>query len=316
MRSAIVVTGSLNMDFVVTVPHLPAPGETVLGGDFHMVPGGKGANQAAAAARIGGDRLRVHMIGRVGYDLFADHLKASLSAAGVDVSTVHGTEGVATGVAQIWVDRTGQNAIVVAPGANHRLRPQEMHAFRPLFQQAACALFQLEIPLDTVAAGLALAREQGTTTILDPAPAQPLPRETLELVDLLTPNESEACILLGLPPQRLDRQAAEDAGRRLLQLGPRQILLKLGDAGCLLVSSEQVIYSPAFPVEARDATAAGDTFNGALAVALAEGKPLEEALRFANAAAALSVTRLGAQMSIPSREEVDRFLESRTAGRG
>ena len=308
MRPAIVVVGSLNMDFVVTVSHLPAPGETVLGRDFQMIPGGKGANQACAAGRLGSPGVAVRMAGRGGYDLFADHLKASLSAAGVDVTHVHATKAQPTGVALIWVDRAGQNSIVVASGANHEFHPAEVAALRPLFRGARFVLLQLETPLATVASALASAREEGARTILDPAPAQPLPPELLAAVDILTPNESEACHLLSRPVSRVAPAEAPELARALRWLGPRSIVLKLGEQGCYCLDGEVEIRAPGFPVEARDTTAAGDTFNAALAVALAEQKPMEEALRFANAAAAISVTRLGAQASVPTRREVDDFL--------
>jgi ribokinase len=310
-RPVIVVVGSLNMDFVVTVKHLPAPGETVLGRDFQMIPGGKGANQACAAGKLGAGSITAKMVGRVGHDVFADHLKASLAAAGVDVSAVHAAKSQPTGVALIWVDASGQNSIVVASGANLALTATDTQAMRQVFKGAKTVLFQLETPLDTVAAALRAAREEGARTILDPAPAQPLPAEVLSQVDVLTPNESEACLLLGRAAARVTVEQAPALARDLLAKGPSQIILKLGDLGCFFHDGERELHSPCFPVEARDATAAGDTFNGALAVALAEGRPTEQALAFANAAAAISVTRLGAQASIPTRGEVDEFLASR-----
>jgi ribokinase len=307
MTPALVVTGSLNMDFVVSVERLPVPGETVLGRDFQMIPGGKGANQACAAGKLGAGSVAVRMIGRVGYDVFADHLKASLAAAGVDVSTVHATRSQPTGVALIWVDRQGQNSIVVASGANHALAANDVEAMRPVFRGASLALFQLETPLDTVAAALALARVEGARTMLDPAPAQQLSAALLAAVDILTPNESEALMLLGRPPARVTRDEAPELAAALLRLGPRAVVLKLGDQGSFYASDAGAGHTPAFPVEVRDTTAAGDTFNAALAVALAEGQAMEHALRFANAAAAISVTRLGAQASAPTRAEVDAF---------
>jgi ribokinase len=308
MIPAIVVAGSLNMDFVVSVERLPAPGETVLGRDFQTIPGGKGANQACAAGKLGTGTVAVRMIGRVGYDVFADHLKASLAAAGVDVSAVHATRSQPTGVALIWVDRQGQNSIVVASGANHALAAADVEAMRKVFRGASVALFQLETPLDTVAAALGLAREEGARTILDPAPAQPLPGGLLARVDILTPNESEASMLLGRPSARVSREEAPELAEALRRLGPRSVVLKLGDQGSYYCGEGGGFHTPAFPVEVRDTTAAGDTFNAALAVALAEGQPAEGAVRFANAAAAISVTRLGAQASAPTRAEVDRFL--------
>lgn len=311
MKPSLVVVGSLNMDFVVQVEHLPAPGETVLGRDFQMISGGKGANQACAAGKLGGPAVSVRMAGRVGYDLFADHLKASLSAAGVDVTAVHATKSQPTGVALIWVDRSGQNSIVVASGANHALLPNDVGAMRQSFRGARFVLFQLETPLDTVELALVAAREEGARTILDPAPARPLSREFLAAVDILTPNESEACHLLGRPVTRVSQADAPALAHDLQALGPRTVILKLGEQGCFCLDGERGTQAHSFPVEARDTTAAGDTFNAGLAVSLAEGKPMEEALRFANGAAAISVTRLGAQASVPSRREVEEFLLSR-----
>jgi ribokinase len=308
--TAIVVVGSLNMDFVVTVDHLPAPGQTVLGRDFQMIPGGKGANQACAAARIGGSSITVRMVGRVGYDVFADHLKASLSAAGVDVSAVHATRAQATGVALISVDTTGQNSIVVASGANHALVASETEAMRSVFRGARFVLFQLESPLDTVASALKLARAEGARTMLDPAPAAPLAAELLANVDILTPNETEASLLLGRPLARVSTSDAAALARSLRERGPKAVVLKLGDQGCFYCDAETELFSAAFPVTARDTTAAGDTFNAALAVALAEDRGIAEALRFANASAAISVTRMGAQASVPARAEVDALLAS------
>jgi len=309
--TAIVVVGSLNMDFVVQVERLPAAGETVLGGEFRMIPGGKGANQACAAAKLATASMPVRMVGRVGYDTFGDHLKAGLSASGVDVSAVHAARSYPTGVALIWVDAAGQNSIVVASGANHALIASEAEAMRSLLRGASLALFQLESPLDTVAAALRIARQEGVRTILDPAPAVPLTSEILSHVDILTPNESEASLLLGLPPQRVSIGNAPALAAALKQRGPAAVVLKLGDQGCFYSDSGAEIRSPAFSVAARDTTAAGDVFNAALAVALAEDRPIEEALRFANAAAAISVTRVGAQSSVPIRAEVDHFLKTR-----
>jgi ribokinase len=247
------------------------------------------------------------MVGRVGYDTFGDHLKASLSAAGVDVGSVHATRSHATGVALIPVDSAGQNSIVVAPGANHTLVASETEV---VLRGARLALFQLESPLDTVMAALRIARQEGARTILDPAPAQPLPAELLSNVDILTPNESEASFLLHLPLRRIAPGDAPELARSLRERGPAAVVLKLGDQGCFYSDAQVEIQSPAFPVTARDTTAAGDVFNAGLAVALAEDRPIAEALRFANAAAAISVTRLGAQASIPTRAEVDQLLQN------
>jgi ribokinase len=308
MRPAVVIVGSLNMDFVVRVGHLPVPGETVLGSGFQTIPGGKGANQACAAGRLARN-LTVRMVGRVGYDLFADQLKASLAAAGVDVSHVHASRSHPTGVALICVDQASQNSIVVASGANSALLGADVPGFRPAFRDAAIALFQFETPIDTVTAALRLARSSGALTVLDPAPARPLPVDLSALVDILTPNESEACILLGRAAARITPDEAPAVALALRATGIPAVILKLADEGCFYAAEGKALHVPGFRVTAVDTTAAGDTFNGALAVSLAENEPIDRALRFANAAAALSVTRAGAQASMPSREEVDRFLE-------
>jgi len=293
MKPIVVVVGSLNMDFAVRTKRLPVAGETVLGYDFRMSPGGKGANQAVAAARLGAASVAVRMIGRVGQDLFADHLKASLAGAGVDVSAVHVSRSHPTGVAMIAVDEAGQNSIAVAAGANADLAAADVEAMRRVFKGASIAMFQLETPLATVAAALKLAREEGLTTILDPAPAQELPGELIESVDIITPNEVES--------EQFD----------LGEPGAHTVVVKLGDQGCMAYRAGETFHVPAFAVNAVDTTAAGDVFNAGLAIALAEGSPFPHALRFANAAAAISVTRRGAQTSAPSRAEVDAFLLER-----
>jgi len=296
------------MDFVVRVPRLPAPGETTLGTGFERIPGGKGANQACAAGRLSGAPC-VRMLGRVGYDPFADELKASLAEADVDVSLVRSTRSSPTGVALIWVEEgTGRNSIVVAPGANHALTADDIDAASAIFEDARCALFQLETPLPAVERALFTARRRGALTILDPAPAQSLPPQLLAEVDLLTPNESEACQLLGQQPGQVTHAEAPALASALRKLGPRAVVLKLGAQGSFFSSEAHEIFSPGFTVEAVDTTAAGDVFNGALAVALAEGQAMERALAFANAAAAISVTRRGAQPAVPERAEVDALL--------
>ena len=269
-----------------------------------MIPGGKGANQACAAGKLGAGSVVVRMIGRVGYDVFADHLKASLSAAGVDVSAVHAAQVAAHrrradlgGPARPEFDRGGFRR-------ECRVGRRRRGGHAAGVPGRNLALFQLETPLDTVAAALKLAREEGLQTILDPAPAQPLPRELLALVDILTPNESEALMLLGRPPARVSPEDAPELRRRWPGLDRQTVILKLGDQGCFCGGR----HHPSFPVQVRDTTAAGDTFNAALAIALAEDKPLPDAIRFANAAAGISVTRLGAQASAPTRMEVEALL--------
>ena len=291
----IVVTGSLNMDLVVQVAVLPAVGATVMGSNYTAVPGGKGANQACAAARLANPETSVHMVGCIGQDAFAQELRKSLVANNVDIEGVAVVPGF-SGVAFIWVDRKGQNCIVVTPGANARFRAGDA------YPQCDVALFQLEVPLAEVERSLRYARAAKALTILDPAPAQPLTRETLENVDIFTPNETEAEAFTG--PARSPIETAQ----RLLDLGPRSVVLKLGPAGSLYYDGKDTILTPGLPVTAIDTTAAGDCFNGAFAVALAERQPLPDALKFANVAAAISVTRPGAQTSLPTREDVDRLL--------
>lgn len=310
VSAPITVAGSLNMDFVVKVARLPRPGETVLGGDFVTLPGGKGANQACAAGRAGG---RVRMLGRVGDDVFGKELVLSLGRAGVDTAGVRVTAGTASGVALIFVESGGQNQIVVASGANARFVPQDVAGD---FDAGGLLLLQLETPLATVERAAALAADCGATVVLDPAPAQPLPDALLARVSVLTPNESEALALLGRGGSSLALADAPEAARALRRRGARAVILKLGASGAWLEDEDGGRHFPPFAVEAVDATAAGDTFNGALAVALSEGRPLPHAVSFANAAAALSVTRLGAQSSMPERREIDALVATRSPERG
>jgi ribokinase len=310
--STIVVIGSLNMDFVIAVDRLPLPGETILGRNFRVIPGGKGANQAYAAAKLAGSRpgggMLVRMLGRVGADSFGAALKANLAGVGVDVSAVLETDSEATGVACIHVDAAGQNSITVAPGANAALSPGDIDSERRALAGARCVLLQLEVPMEAVAEGLREARRVGATCILDPAPARVLPNQILELVDIATPNENEACVLAGVPPGRVTLADAAALGNKVRELGVRAVVMKLGDQGCVYCGPDRTFATPPFPVRAVDSTAAGDTFNAALAVSLAEGSAMEDALRFANAAAAISVTRVGAQTSAPARAEVEAML--------
>lgn len=308
MSPSIVVIGSLNMDFVVAVDRLPLPGETILGRDFRTIPGGKGANQAYAAAKLARNGTAVRMLGLVGMDSFGNVLKASLTDVGVDVRGVADAVAEATGVALIHVDGAGQNSITVAPGANGVLSRRDIESASWAFEDARCVLTQLEIPLEAVAEGLRQGRGAGATCILDPAPARALPKEILQLVDIATPNENEACILAGVPPGRVNAAEAVTLGQRIRELGARSVILKLGDQGCVYCGPDAGFAVPSFPVRAVDSTAAGDTFNAALAVALTEGAGMENALRFANAAAAISVTRAGAQTSAPERAEVEALL--------
>lgn len=308
MATSIVVIGSLNMDFVIAVDRLPLPGETILGRDFRMIPGGKGANQAYAAAKLAGGGTVVRMIGRVGADSFGTALKNNLAGVGADVAAVLETDSEATGVACIHVDKAGQNSITVAPGANGALSVSDIHSRHWVLDGARCVLLQLEVPIDSVAEGLQEARRVGATCILDPAPAQALPKDILQLIGIATPNENEACALAGVPQERVTPADAVALGHRIREFGAHSVIVKLGDRGCVYCGPDRTFTVPAFQVRVLDSTAAGDTFNGALAVSLAEGAAIEDALRFANAAAAISVTRSGAQTSAPARAEVETLL--------
>jgi len=301
MRSEIVVVGSLNADLVTRLERFPAPGETVTALDFAVHPGGKGANQAYAAARLGG---RVAMLGCIGRDAYGERLAQSLRSAGVDVSPVHRDAEAPTGLALITLDASGENQIVVVAGANARLTPELVQAHEARIAAAAVVLLQLEVPLGVVLAAARIARDGGATVILDPAPAQPLPASLLKCVDFLTPNQSELQALTG----RAVGGQAEHAARSLANGSRLRVIVKMGDAGAVLVEADGQAFWPALRVEAVDATGAGDAFNAALAVALAEGRPLPEAGRLAVAAGALCVTRAGAQPSMPTRQEVETAL--------
>jgi ribokinase len=308
MANSIVVIGSLNMDFVLAVERLPLPGETILGNGFRTIPGGKGANQAYAAAKLARSGTLVKMIGRIGADSFGKALKENLAAVGVDVRGVLETDSEASGVACIHVDDAGQNSITVAPGANGSLSARDIDSQRRALDGARCVLLQLEVPIQAVAEGLREARLMGAIGILDPAPARALGKDILELVDIATPNENEVCVLAGVPAQRVSPTDAATLGNKIRDLGVRSVVVKLGDRGCVYCGPDRTFVAPPFPVRAADSTAAGDTFNAALAVALVEGMGMQDALRFANAAAAISVTRPGAQTSAPLRAEVESRL--------
>ena len=306
ISSQIAVVGSVNMDLAARCPHIPVPGETVLGGDLIESPGGKGANQAVAAGKLLG---RVAMIGCLGSDAYGQTLRAALVEAGVATQGLI-ERGPRSGVAIIEVADHGENSIVVVQGANALLEPVDVADVLERMPQAQMVLLQLEIPLATVVAAAQRARAQGLRVILDPAPAQPLPPDLLRQVDILVPNQTEAAVLAGMPVVTV--ATAPEAASRLLAMGPSTILLKLGADGVLVANSAGMRVIPGFRVATIDTTAAGDCFAGALAVALIEGQPLEEAVVFANAAAALSTTRAGAQASMPTRVEVEDLLHAHT----
>ena len=302
MSAQVVVVGSLNMDLVVRARHLPVPGETLSGSGFSTAAGGKGANQAVAAARLG---ARTAMIGCVGGDAFGEQLRAGLEADGVDCRGLRTVPGVSSGVALIVVDDDGRNGIVVVPGANGQLAPADVEARSGAFAAAAVVALQLEVPLGTVEHAARRARQLGKTVVLNPAPAPPgpLPAALYACADFLVPNEIEAAALAGSPVTSPESAAA--AGRRLREAGAATVLVTLGAQGVVAVGPRGSEHFPAPRVEAVvDTTAAGDTFIGGLCAALVAGRALPEAVGFAQAAAALSVTRRGAQPSIPFAREV------------
>jgi ribokinase len=303
MANRIVVVGSSNTDMIVQLPRLPKPGETISGGAFSTAAGGKGANQAVAAARAGAE---VAFVARAGEDSFGEQAISGFVGDGIDVRHVTRDAGAPSGVALIFVDEAGENSIAVAPGANARLTPEDVEAAAQLIAGADALVMQLETPLETVERAAALARQHDVRVILNPAPAQPLSDEMLGNVSILTPNESEAELLTGIQVE--DAAGAEAAARALVARGVDTVILTLGSRGAFLFQSESGELVPGFEVDAVDTTAAGDVFNGSLAVGLAEGLPLDQAVRFANAAAALSVTKLGAQPSAPTRADIDTFL--------
>lgn len=298
----VLVVGSSNTDMVIRVPHIPGPGETILGGEFSMAAGGKGANQAVAAARAGG---RVTFVARVGGDVFGERALANFEADGIDTRFIVRAPDAPSGIALINVDGRGENSISVASGANALLSAADIANAEEAFAVADIVLLQLESPLETVGAAVRKAGERGTPVILNPAPALALDDSILELVAVLTPNEHEAEWLTGVPVK--DENGARAAAGRLRARGVDTVIVTLGERGAYASSAEFEGYVHAFRVQPVDTTAAGDVFNGALAVALAERMNLSEALRFAQAAAAISVTRPGAQPSAPTRAEIAAF---------
>jgi len=299
----ILVIGSVNMDLVVRVDHVPAPGENVRGERLEMIPGGKGANQAVACARLGAETT---MLARVGDDPFGRRLVEELAGAGVRTDAVSAVGGCASGAALILVEAGGENAIVITPGANGRLGPDDVDAARDLLADADAVVLQLEIPAETVARAIRLAREVGTLTVVDAGPPRLPIDEAVLGADVLTPNEAEAAALLGIEP---GTRPPEDLARALLERGPRAVVVKAGSRGAVVAEEGRLQSVPAFSIEPVDTTAAGDAFTAALAVAVVEGTDLVEAARRANAAGALAAMRLGAQPSMPTAEAVAAFLE-------
>ena len=296
----IVVIGSSNTDMVVRCQRMPRPGETVLGGEFMMNPGGKGANQVVAVARLGGDAA---FIGKVGDDLFGRQTREQLSGEGIDVAHLGTAAHCASGVALINVDAEGENSISVASGANAQLSPADIDAAEELIADAAIVLMQLEVPVATVTHAAKIAKKHGVMVVLNPAPAPatPLPDELLENVDIMIPNRTELELISGMPCTASVTAAVERMGA----LGVPTLVITLGSAGAMICRGGESTMVPSFKVMAVDTTAAGDTFCGGLCVALSEGKNIDEAVLFGNLAASLTVTRAGAQQAIPTRAEVD-----------
>ncbi|MBN1554912.1 MAG: ribokinase [Phycisphaerae bacterium] len=301
----VLVVGSINMDLVVRVDHMPAPGETTLGGNFRTNPGGKGANQAVAAARLG---AKVRMIGSVGQDDFGRALKQNLVGEGVDVEYVRESEESASGTAMILVDRKGENSIIVASGANFDVTPDDVFSREDLFTETDVVLLQLELPLPTVRAAIEVGRRHHVRTILDPAPVQKHFSNELCEVDILTPNVIEAEVLTGhkAAEERVDKLVAS----QLIARGAKNAVLKLGSRGSMVVSADQHFYRLApYKVAVRDTTAAGDAFTAALGVSVARGASLRQAAQFANAAGALACTKFGAQAAMPTAYEVKMLMD-------
>ncbi|HVZ55961.1 MAG TPA: ribokinase [Chitinophagaceae bacterium] len=299
----ILVIGSVNTDLVVKTERLPQPGETVLGGNFFVTGGGKGANQAVAAARLGG---HVSLVARIGQDSFGMQSVRAFREEGIDTSAVLVDESFPSGVALITVNQAGENCIVVAPGANAYLTPLDLKGIDPLLEQADILLLQLEIPLETVVYAASRGKQLGKLVILNPAPASALPADLLESLDILTPNQQEAERLTGVPVT--DEPSARLAADRLHAEGVATVVVTMGKNGCYVSRNGQgsVVASP--QVTAVDTTAAGDVFNGALAVGLSEGMDIQAAASLACRAAALSVTQFGAQTSAPFRHTLDQLF--------
>jgi ribokinase len=303
----IIVVGSLNMDLVIKTERMPRPGETIPGHSFQTIPGGKGANQAVAAARLG---AQVAMVGRVGDDDFGPALTENLVGHGVEASHV-GIDGeAATGIALIIVDQNGENSIVVAGGANLRVSPRDLDGLDGLLPQAKLLLLQFEVPLETSRRAMEIAARHNLKVILNPAPARAVSPQLLAQADYVVPNETEASLLTGI--EVTDLASAEKAARKLLSCGVPVVIVTLGEKGALVVTGDQAFHVPARQIDAVDTTAAGDAFIGGLAVALTQDLPLKEAVRYATYTGTLAATRFGAQTSLPSAREVQSFCERST----
>jgi ribokinase len=295
----ITVVGSSNMDMVVKTDHIPVPGETVLSGAFFMNPGGKGANQAVAVARLGG---QVSFVSKLGNDVFGKQFAQLFNDEGIDTSLLLSDEDLPSGVALITVDKTGENSIVVASGANASLNTGDIEGALEVIASSGIVLLQLEIPMPVVHYVVAFAAEKGVKVILNPAPANTLSAELLAKIDILTPNKTEASMIAGIPVTNMEN--AKKAAKLICSKGVKTVVVTMGPLGAVICEGGKCVQVEARKVETVDTTAAGDVFNGAIAVALSEGKGMADAVKFACDAAAISVTRLGAQSSIPYRNEL------------
>ena len=304
-RPRILIVGSVNMDLVTRVDHTPAPGENVRGEDLQTIPGGKGANQAVAAARLGADTA---FLGRIGDDLFGKRLRQGLAEAGVCTDALRTVAGCPSGIAFIFVDSAGQNSIVVTAGANGRLTPQDIDEARSLVAEADAVILQLEVPPETVARAIRLAREVGTPAIVDAGPPRRPVDEAVFECDVLSPNEAEAASLLGIPP---GSRTVEAMAKELLARGPKAVVIKAGARGAVVADGARVETVPAFKIKPVDTTAAGDAFTAALAIEYVKGADLVAAARTANAAGALACLKLGAQPSMPTADELAAFMSRR-----
>jgi ribokinase len=308
MTPKIVVVGSANTDFVLGVPELPSTGATVLGDQFRVVRGGKGANQAVAAARLGAD---VTFVARLGTDSFGDEALAAYRREGIRTDFIIQDPDIHSGIALIMVNPNGENIIGVGPGANSHLTTENIQLAGDVIQEADCVLLQLEIPLSAVLAAAEIAHRNKVRVILNPAPARPLPQELLDAVDYLTPNETETAILAGEDPSSI---GLDSLPRLASRLGVPNLVVTLGSRGAAVLQNGRTTRIPSFPVTPVDTTASGDAFNGALAVALARGQSISEAVKYANAAGAITATRPGAQPSLPTSQELAQFMVSSAPG--
>jgi ribokinase len=302
----ICVVGSSNIDLISKVPRLPKLGETLVGRSFHLGYGGKGANQAVMAAMLG---AQVTMVTKLGRDVFGEGTLKNYREQGIDTTYVTFDDTRFSGVAPIFVDDNAQNFIVIVPGANDGLAPADAQRARDAICAADLVVCQLEVPVETTLEAFRIAKSAHVRTILNPAPAAPLPDELLQLTDICAPNETETELLTGQPVQTLAE--AETAAHKLRARGPKTVILTLGERGALVLDDDAVEHLPAVQVEAMDPTGAGDAFIGSLAAFLGEGLTLRDAVRCANAVAALSVTRIGTQISFPRRTEADEFLRQK-----